>query len=803
MNRLKFLLPLLLAILLAAIIPAAAEEAEDLTAKCTVKAVSAKNVVHITDGKYTTYWESTKTKNPWVTISSDKPIYGLYLCFQKLPDTYAVQKASGDGWVTVAEGGNPRYHHVFFELEGVKKVRIISTAEKAHTMGFNEIYVFGEGEIPDWVQRWEEPVDKADLLFMIAHPDDELLFTGGAIPTYAVEKGLKVEVVYFTSSNTTRRSEALNGLWAMGVRNYPVFGSFADRYSNGKTIAAKANAAYKTAGSKQKVLDWVNELFRRFKPEVVVTHGEKGEYGHAQHILMADASMKCFTQAADPDQSPESAREYGTWQVKKLYLHQLSDSGDETVLDWNKPLKAFDGKTGAQLASEAFALHVSQKGMGAGTGKNFKVFTVETTGAVDYPYDHFVLQSTTVGPDEARNDFMEHIDTETAGKEAEPEEAKPAEEEEAEPEEEETVQADDEETEPEEEAAEEKQETDSEPDEGDTEAEPEEETQAEEEPDEEKLTVRESSGRFKDVTAPAWADVKLNADGFLDEGEYVYADDENGHYMFANQTLRVVIERTIEQPDEKHPFYCFTAHIWCDTDAGELPVTVYNDPEKPKSGKEFMRNIAMNNKVVFATTTDYYIYRIKQKYPTGIEVRNGAVIFDDPHKLEYGWGAMPTYETLALYKDGHADSLPNTEKSAGKYVEEGAIQVYSFGPCLIKDGEYTEYVKSLCNESYNPRLAIGVVEKGHYVVMMCEGRIKRSKGVRMNYLAELMMREGCSIAVNMDGGQSAVVAFMGHQLNEVWSKEPNGRSQADILAFGFSDQVGSFEMLDKFKTKKK
>ena len=55
----------------------------------------------------------------------------------------------------------------------------------------------------------------------------------------------------------------------------------------------------------------------------------------------------------------------------------------------------------------------------------------------------------------------------------------------------------------------------------------------------------------------------------------------------------------------------------------------------------------------------------------------------------------------------------------------------------------------------------------------------------------------------MDGGQSAVVAFMGHQLNEVWSQEPNGRSQADILAFGFSDQVGSFEMADKFKTKKK
>ena len=232
-------------------------------------------------------------------------------------------------------------------------------------------------------------------------------------------------------------------------------------------------------------------------------------------------------------------------------------------------------------------------------------------------------------------------------------------------------------------------------------------------------------------------------------------------------------------------------------------MTVYNDPEKPKSGKEFMRNIALNNKVVFATTTDYYIYRIKQKYPTGIEVRNGEVIFDDPHKLEYIRGSMPTYETLALYSDGHGDSLPNPDKSAPEYVKEGAVQVYSFGPCLIKDGKLTEYALKLTNTSYHPRLAIGVVENGHYVVVMCEGRIKRSKGVQMAYLAELMMRQGCTIAVNMDGGQSAAVAFMGHQLNQVWSQQPNGREQADILAFGISDQVGTFEMLDEFKTKTK
>ena len=101
------------------------------------------------------------------------------------------------------------------------------------------------------------------------------------------------------------------------------------------------------------------------------------------------------------------------------------------------------------------------------------------------------------------------------------------------------------------------------------------------------------------------------------------------------------------------------------------------------------------------------------------------------------------------------------------------------------------------------RLAIGVAEDGHYIVVMCEGRVKRSKGVQMADLAQIMLDRGCTLAVNMDGGQSAVVTFMGHQLNQVVSSDPNGREQADILIFGTSEQVGSFEMADEFKSKRK
>ena len=87
--------------------------------------------------------------------------------------------------------------------------------------------------------------------------------------------------------------------------------------------------------------------------------------------------------------------------------------------------------------------------------------------------------------------------------------------------------------------------------------------------------------------APEWADVTLNEHGFLDVGEYLLEDPENGHWMYVNGTLRVQIVRTWETPekarkgDAEQKFNCFTAEIWCDTDRGELPVTLWADPTRP------------------------------------------------------------------------------------------------------------------------------------------------------------------------------------------------------------------------------
>lgn len=115
----------------------------------------------------------------------------------------------------------------------------------------------------------------------------------------------------------------------MGVRNYPVIGTFGDSYST------HMDDMYARWG-KEKVRRYVMGLIRQYKPDVMVTHDKGGEYGHGAHKVTSDASVYCVENAADASVLPALAEAYGTWTVKKLYLHM----GDENVIhmDWNVPL---------------------------------------------------------------------------------------------------------------------------------------------------------------------------------------------------------------------------------------------------------------------------------------------------------------------------------------------------------------------------------------------------------------------------------------------------------------------------------
>ena len=175
---------------------------------------------------------------------------------------------------------------------------------------------------------------------------------------------------------------------------------------------------------------------------------------------------------------------------------------------------------------------------------------------------------------------------------------------------------------------------------------------------------------LEDLTAPnasapeGWslADVpglpELNEKGFLNEGEFIWSDDERGHYVFVNTGVRVVIQRKF---DGSLPLTWFETDIRCDLEAGEKMVNLEYTPEKAvgkKSRVDAAKN-AVENHLVFAVNGDYYTYRVGSKngHPVGVEIRDGQVYFDDRYDhVEKSF--FPNLDTLAFYEDGRWTSMP-------------------------------------------------------------------------------------------------------------------------------------------------
>lgn len=705
----------LLTLLALSLSVAFAAEANDITEDCKFKVCSSgRKYTLMTDKKYTSYWESNKIKTPWIAITAPegKPIAGLYVCFGNMPESWEIQTSDdGKDWFT-AVPGDTRFLHAYVALpQPAQHVRLAVTSEKKTALRINDLFVLSEGDLPDWVQVWQPTEEKADILFLSTHPDDELIFFGGAIPTYAVEQQRKVVVAYFSRSNTTRSSELLNGLWHMGVRTYPVIGNFKDSY------AKNLKAAYKTAGGKGKVNEWIVGLYRQYKPEVVVTQDTNGEYGHKQHMMIADAAQNCIALAANEDEFTASTIAYGTWQVKKLYLHLYPEN--QITFDWTVPLKSMNGATGIELAEEAYTLHKTQASSG---------MSVTETGT---KYDNrvFGLAFTTVGEDVRKDDFLENIYDAPGSYDA-------------------------------------------------------------------AANNVEATPAPTEVPAYMAHMPALNAKGFLDEGEYLYSSEDEGLWIYVSQTSKVIIQRKY---DATQPLTWFEADLYGDLNAGEMLRTVQNDPEKMGKVRVDATETAKKHNVVFAMNTDYYTYRVavNNNRHTGVVIRDGRILYDDPYTEKQVTNSMfPNLDMLAFMPDGSLKVYHSWEKTAQEFIDEGVQTVYSFGPYLLLDGKVSERAYAN-NENKNPRCAIGMVEPGHYVAIMCEGRLKRSAGVTISYLAKMMRAKGCQVAFNMDGGQTAVMVFMGKQLNQIGAYDggkTNSRPTSEVLGFGTSEQVGTYEV---------
>ena len=79
---------------------------------------------------------------------------------------------------------------------------------------------------------------------------------------------------------------------------------------------------------------------------------------------------------------------------------------------------------------------------------------------------------------------------------------------------------------------------------------------------------------------------------------------------------------------------------------------------------------------------------------------------------------------------------------------------------------------------------------------MVEGRHKQSIGSSIAFTAERLKERGCTEAINLDGGQSSSMVFMGYQICKVVNtsgRTASARRAAEILGIGTSPLVAADE----------
>ena len=156
------------------------------------------------------------------------------------------------------------------------------------------------------------------LMAILAHPDDESLGNGGMLAKYAAE-GIEISLVVATRGERgwpgkeseypglealgkIREAEVLEAASVLGIHSVQFLG-----YLDGELDQAHP----------AEILACIVGHLRRVKPDVVVTFGPYGGYGHPDHIAISQFTTAAIVEAANPQSL--YYRNLAPHSVSKLY----------------------------------------------------------------------------------------------------------------------------------------------------------------------------------------------------------------------------------------------------------------------------------------------------------------------------------------------------------------------------------------------------------------------------------------------------------------------------------------------------
>jgi LmbE family N-acetylglucosaminyl deacetylase len=162
--------------------------------------------------------------------------------------------------------------------------------------------------------------DKRTLVGIFAHPDDEAFGTGGTLTKYA-QNGVDVHLITATLGEAgqfanpgvpnsqpisrLREQELRNACRHYGIKQLHLLG-----YMDGQTaIVPPAEPVFRLV-----------KLLRAIKPQVVITFGPEGVYGHFDHLVVHRWASAAVEMCGDADKWPEAGPPH---QVARLFYRAL------------------------------------------------------------------------------------------------------------------------------------------------------------------------------------------------------------------------------------------------------------------------------------------------------------------------------------------------------------------------------------------------------------------------------------------------------------------------------------------------
>jgi len=208
------------------------------------------------------------------------------------------------------------------------------------------------------------------------------------------------------------------------------------------------------------------------------------------------------------------------------------------------------------------------------------------------------------------------------------------------------------------------------------------------------------------------------------------------------------------------------------SDASDLKTALANNTYG-RNITDTTSDMAKNNNAVLAINGDYYGAR-----QSGYVIRNGKLYRD----------TSGNRDALVIQKNGEFKFVSESETSASDLLQDGALQVFSFGPVLLNNGEISvgENDEVGMAMASNPRTAIGYLGNNHYVFVVSDGRTSESAGLSLYELASFMKELGVKDAYNLDGGGSSTMVFKGEIINNPTTSGRSGeeRDVSDIVYIG-------------------